>query len=402
MSLPGPAPVKIVPAGPLQVVAGTPFASEPLSPGNLLQGRYRIVREIGQGGFGSVYLARDTEKRGRLVAIKQINLDKLKPQEIIEATDSFNREVVLLSALKHSGLPKIYGHFTDANHWYLVMEYIAGQTLEEHLKRARRGHLSLNRALHIALALANVLAYLHAQRPAVIFRDVKPANIMLTRTGRVYLIDFGIARRFSSGKSKDTGPLGSPGYAAPEQYGRAQSDQRTDIYGLGATLQALLTGRDLLELRLGRPSLRTRPLPGALQELLAAMLATDPAKRPKNMTEVAERLTNSARRWSKHVSFIKGLLLGSLFLLCYLWYASLMPLARAIYNPPNPALQLYEVVVLFDTCFRFATVGTIIFLAALLYRAKNRWLILGMLTMLIFMIVLGLLNLLPHVYAPLH
>lgn len=196
------APVKVSSAAPLEVTAGSPISTGPLAPGVLLIGRYRILKEIGQGGFGSVYQARDLQERGRVVAVKQIDLTRLKPQEIIEATDSFNREVTLLSSLKHPHLPRFYAHFTDASHWYLVMEYIRGRTLEDHLKRSRRGYLSLSQAMNIGQALADVLAYLHAQRPAVIFRDVKPANIMLTHTGRIYLIDFGIARRFSPAKTK--------------------------------------------------------------------------------------------------------------------------------------------------------------------------------------------------------
>lgn len=396
-----PQPVKIVPAVPLQVVAGSPAASGPLGSGVLLAGRYRILREIGQGGFGSVYRARDTRQRGRLVAIKQIDLHKLKPQEVIEATDTFNREVTLLSALNHPNLPKMYAHFTDASHWYLVMEYISGQTLEEYLKRSRRGHLSLKHALKIGLALANVLAYLHEQRPAVIFRDVKPANVMLTRTGQVYLIDFGIARRFSAQKKKDTGPLGSPGFAAPEQYGRAQSDQRTDIYGLGATLQTLLTGRDPLELRVGQPSLRTKLLPVALRELLASMLEADATKRPKDMQTIAECLEKLIRRWHHVFSFGTGLLIGSIFPICYLVIANLASVGRAIYDPLNPAAQLYSLAVFLDSFLRIITFGTILLLVAALIRGVNkRWFVIGMLAVLITMVLLGLLNLLPPVYVP--
>lgn len=401
LSIAMPQPVKIVPVAPLQVVAGPPVGSGPLQAGAVLADRYCILREIGQGGYGSVYRAKDLQKGGRLVAIKQIDLHRLKPQEVIEATDTFNREVVLLSSLKHPSLPKIYEHFTDANHWYLVMEYIDGQTLEEYLKHTRRGYLSLRQTLHIGQALAKVLTYLHEQRPAVIFRDVKPANVMLTRTGRVYLIDFGIARRFSPQKSKDTGPLGSPGFAAPEQYGRAQSDQRTDIYGLGATLQTLLTGRDPLELRVGQPSLRTKPLPSALQDLLTEMLESNATKRPQSMHMVAEVLEKLEHHWPPALSLVAGLLVGSIFPVCYFIIANLAALGRAIYDPSSTATQLYIVAVFLDSCFRVATFGTIFLLGLLLLRGvKKRWFVVGFLAVLVVMVLLGVLNLLPYVYIP--
>lgn len=399
-----PLPVKVVPVAPLQVVAGVTGSSSRRKVGSLLAGRYRLLREIGQGGFGSVYRARDMQQYGRLVAIKQINLEKLNPQEVIEATDTFNREVTLLSSLNHPNLPKIYAHFTDANHWYLVMEYIEGQTLEEYLQRKRRGYLSLRQVLRIGLAVAKVLSYLHEQSPAVIFRDVKPANIMLTPTGHVYLIDFGIARRFSPQKNKDTGPLGSPGFAAPEQYGRAQSDPRTDIYGLGATLQTLLTGRDPLELRLGQASLRSKPLPSALQELLAMMLEADAAKRPQDMQIIVERLEKLKRHWRgvrSFGSFGLGLLIGSIFPLCYLMIAHLATVGRLFYNPSNPGFQLYELAVLLDSCLRLTTVSMIFGILVLLLRGlKKPWLAIGILTVLLVMVLLGILGVLPPVYGP--
>jgi eukaryotic-like serine/threonine-protein kinase len=103
----------------------------------MLAGRYRILAKVGEGGFGVVYKARDTKRRHRLVAIKQIDLGGLSPRQIIEATDSYNREVSMLSRLSHRNLPSIYDHFTDHTHWYVVMQYIEGETLEDALKRAK-------------------------------------------------------------------------------------------------------------------------------------------------------------------------------------------------------------------------------------------------------------------------
>lgn len=261
-----------------------------LKPGTLLARRYRILARIGEGGYGMVYKARDRRKwPGNLVAIKVITLAALSPQEQIEATDTFNREVTLLSGLHHRNLPRISDQFTDPQHWYMVMDYIEGVTLEEFLTQSPNRRLRIAQAGAIALILCDVLSYLHQRRPAIIFRDVKPGNIMLARGGRLYLIDFGIARRYRAGQARDTGPLGSPGYAAPEQYGRMQTSVQSDIYGLGATLQTMLTGKDPIEIRLQGlpPDLR---LPEKVQALLTWMMESDPARRPASMAEVKTAL----------------------------------------------------------------------------------------------------------------
>lgn len=259
-----------------------------LSPGILLRQRYRILGPLGEGGFGTVYQARDEEKAGRLVAIKELNMPAhLSAQEKIEITDSYNREVTLLSALRHRCLPRIYDHFTEPEHWYVVMEYLDGGTLEQHLHGQQ---LPLNEVLDIGIELCSVLDYLHQQKPPIIFRDVKPDNILLTPRGAIYLIDFGIARRYRTQQAKDTGALGSPGYAAPEQYGRAQTTPQTDIYGLGATLQTLLTGKDPLEIKIsGWPSDALIPQP--LQALLEQMMEPEISKRPQSMEAVRWQLS---------------------------------------------------------------------------------------------------------------
>lgn len=265
-------------------------ASGPLPSGSLLAQRYRILSQIGQGGFATVYKARDRSQRNRLVALKQINVGALSLQEIIDVTDTYNREVTHLSRLRHRNLPRIYDHFTDADHWYVVMEYIEGKTLEEILKEARHGFFPVKRVLDIGIALCQVLGYLHMQRPPIIFRDVKPSNIMITRSGRLCLIDFGIARHYRPGQGKDTSPLGSPGYAAPEQYGRrSQTTPQTDMYGLAATLQTLLTGKEPLEL-LTTSSPSGGTVPRTLQPLLTRMLERDAHQRPRNMDEVEREL----------------------------------------------------------------------------------------------------------------
>jgi serine/threonine protein kinase len=221
-------------------------ASDPaeLLPHTLFRNRYYIIGQVGVGGFGSVYKARDTQSGDRLVAIKEVKLLGLHPQAMIEATHAFEREVSLLSQLNHPNLPHLYEHFRSPGHWYLVMDFIVGETLEQYQGKAPNRRLLLSEVFAIGLQLCTVLHYLHTQQPPIIFRDLKPANIMRTPAGQLYLIDFGIARYFKPGQAKDTVALGSLGYAAPEQYGTAQTTPRADIYSLGAVLHQLLTTSD--------------------------------------------------------------------------------------------------------------------------------------------------------------
>jgi serine/threonine protein kinase len=215
----------------------------------LLKQRYRIVRKIGEGGFSAVYLAEDIMFNAAPRVIKEMSIQvngsqPLDPQEVQQSIEAFKQEAMLLASLTHPNLPRIYDHFEEQQRWYMVMDYIEGQTLEMMLKTAPAGKLELPLVLHIANQLCTVLNYLHTRQPPIIFRDLKPANIMITESEHIYLIDFGIARLFKTGQAKDTVALGTPGYAAPEQFGRAQSTALTDIYDLGATLHHLLSGRD--------------------------------------------------------------------------------------------------------------------------------------------------------------
>lgn len=298
--MPAVVPITLAPPAVLEVTPGPLFLPErqgkhpskvcDFRPGSVLAGRYQIQEEIGRGGFSVVYRALD-QTEFRQVAIKRIQLNQLSARQIIDATETFNREVATLPLFKAvPGVPAYYTHLTDTENWYLVTRYIEGQTLEDYLQQASGGYLAEKETLELGLGLADLVHTLHTSKPQVIFRDLKPANIMYTPDNRLFLIDFGIARFYTPGKKKDTTPLGSPGYAPPEQYGSAQTDQRSDIYSLGATLQTLLTGRDLLELREGQPSRNPTPPSRGLRKLLAQMLASEAAQRPKDMLRVKRQL----------------------------------------------------------------------------------------------------------------
>lgn len=241
--------------------------------GRLLRdGEYLIQRVLGHGGMGKVYLAVHTSLQTPF-ALKQARADQPLPESVIAEldyvlqggelvqrpsseqepetdfpstggihTDRFLREALLLTRLQHPAIPTLYDYFFEDGFWYLVMDYIPGPTLSHYL----RSHAPLSplEALNYTLQICDVLDYLHRQTPTIIFRDLKPSNLILTPDGALMLVDFGIARYFKNGQVNDTMDLGSPGYASPEQYqGEGQTDARSDLFSLGIILQEMLTGK---------------------------------------------------------------------------------------------------------------------------------------------------------------
>jgi serine/threonine protein kinase/Tol biopolymer transport system component len=268
-------------------------ANDTLSPSQILKQRYQILSTIGQGGFGTIYKAEDLTFHHAVRAIKEMRVQHLTLQEKQEAIDAFQHEASLLAGLTHPHLPRIYDHFEDHSHWYLVMDFIEGETLEKRLGDATGNKLPVQQVLPFALQLCNVLNYLHSRQPPIIFRDLKPANVMITHDDHLYLIDFGIARLFKAGQAKDTVALGSPGYAAPEQYGKAQTTERTDIYSLGATLHHLLSGRDPGEDPFQFPPLDLDQYPHInqpLARLIQSMVDMKRENRPDNVQVVKQEL----------------------------------------------------------------------------------------------------------------
>ncbi|GHO87684.1 hypothetical protein KSZ_56900 [Dictyobacter formicarum] len=245
--------------------------------------------------MGAVYKAEDTALGNRLVALKEMSMASLYPQEVTEAAEMFKQEALMLAKLHHPHLPSIYEHFSEAGRWYLVMSFIEGESLEQVLEKRSGKKLPVPEVVNIGNELCGVLDYLHTQRPPIIFRDLKPSNIMKTKRGDIYLIDFGIARHFTAGKARDTTNYGSPGYASPEQFSK-QTTTRSDIYSLGATLHRLLSGYDPSDSPFRLPSLHSLgvTVPSELEELIVSMLDMDPDRRPASMTEVKQRLQRMA------------------------------------------------------------------------------------------------------------
>ncbi len=271
-----------------------------LAPGIALAERYLIQEVIGVGGMSAVYRARDLHFPNivKLVAVKEM-LTQVSDATARETMfRNFEREAHIIASLSHPAIPHIYDYFTLGDRAYLVLEYINGQNLEDLLQRSE-GFLPEAQVLAWGIELCDVLHYLHSRQPApVIFRDMKPSNVMLTQSGKVMVVDFGIAKLFQSGQKGTM--IGTEGYAPPEQY-RGEATPLVDIYALGATLHHLLTRRDP---RMEPPfSFHERPVrqinPSVSPELAAVIeraVAYDPSGRFQSALEMKEALLAVARK----------------------------------------------------------------------------------------------------------
>jgi serine/threonine protein kinase len=271
-----------------------------LDSGAVLQSRYAIESLIGSGGMGRVYLSRQTMLRGRRLAIKEVAFDAVEPAHRPAAMAAFRTEAETLAGLSHPYLVDVKDCFEERGHLYLVMDYVEGQSLEARVQQ--QGPLPIAAVLEHARQLCTVLTYLHTQKPPIIFRDLKPANVMVDPSDTVRLVDFGLARAQS-----DT-PCdfleGTPGYAPIEQmlHLGLPCDARTDLYGLGATLFYLLTGQAPLDARcrlVDDPSQEPRDLrpevPAWLSSLVARLLALRPEDRLSSALDVRTVLDSNVR-----------------------------------------------------------------------------------------------------------
>src|SRR5271155_3050654 len=213
---------------------------EPLAVNHMLDGRYRISKMLGQGGMGRVYLANDTRLANRPVACKEMVIgDGIQEQKAVE---DFNREARVLASLSHPAIPQVIDFFTERGRHYLVMEYVAGGDLQHRLDAlGPKARIPEAQVAGWAREILEVLYFLHSQKPPLVYRDLKPGNIMIDQRGRAMLVDFGIAR-FLPPSGRGT-QIGSVGYAPPEQY-MGKVEPRSDLYSLAATMHHLLTGRD--------------------------------------------------------------------------------------------------------------------------------------------------------------
>jgi serine/threonine protein kinase len=214
--------------------------TEPLAIGTVLKNQYRIVRLVGGGGMAWVYQVEELPVgSGKLWALKELRPQTQDKAEQATAHKLFGQEAKLLRDLDHVNIPQVADVFEENGRACLVTEFVWGESLEKRLNATNAPLLETD-VLKWALQLCDALQYLHTRQPPIIFRDLKPSNVMITNTGLVKLIDFGIARTYKVGKKRDTVAMGSENYAAPEQWGKGQTDARSDVYALGATMYHLL------------------------------------------------------------------------------------------------------------------------------------------------------------------
>ena len=258
--------------------------------GSLLDGKYKILNKIGQGGMSVVYLAMN-EKANKQWAIKEMRKEKNKNYEIMK--QSLITETNLLKELKHPYLPSIADIIENDDTIIIVMDYVEGRPLSDIL--SEEGVIEEDKVADYAIQLCDVLDYLHSQNPPIIYRDLKPANIMLRPDGKITLIDFGTARKYNYDSVSDTTCLGTIGYAAPEQFAGEtlrQTDARTDIYNLGATMYHLLTGVNPSEPPYELYPIRRwdESLSNGLEKIILRATRKDPDKRFNDCKEMSYAL----------------------------------------------------------------------------------------------------------------
>lgn len=279
--------------------------------GELLDGKYKILNEIGHGGMSVVYLALN-ERANKTWAVKEVRKNGANNNEVV--TQGLVAETELLKKLSHPHLPSIVDVIDKNDSFIIVMDYIQGTSLQDRIDTY--GAQDPKDVIKWARQLCDVLGYLHSRTPAIIYRDMKPANVMLKPDGNVVLIDFGTARETKIGNDKDTTWLGTRGYAAPEQFGgRGQTDARTDIYTLGATMYHLVTGFSPADTMFQiYPVSKYRPeLAGSgLEQIILKCCQAERADRFQSCAELAYALDNpdlydtgeKKRRKRRWISFL--------------------------------------------------------------------------------------------------
>ena len=265
------------------------YESPELTAGTILQGRYEILHMLGQGGMGTVYMARDLRLTGRSCVVKKLRDDYFREEDRQKAQEFFQREMEVLAGLDTDcpNIVRVQDFFAESGCFFLVMDYVQGSNLHQMLHGERDGEpFSEDSVVKWAQQICDVLIFLHNQNPPIIYRDLKPSNVMIDVKGSVKLVDFGIARRAEGGENTH---VVSPGYSPPEQYW-GSADVRSDIYALGATMFFLLTGKDPEALHVGSPRTVNADVSEGLDRIVQKCMSQDVNERYQSAQELWEAL----------------------------------------------------------------------------------------------------------------
>lgn len=288
----------------------------PIKTGEVLRGRYKIRRVIGQGGMGCIYLADDLRLEGRNCALKEVEYDRSLPPDLLrEARDQFLREATVLARLDHPNLPKVSDFFSISSRDYLVMDYVPGKDLRTLIMENRQAGTFLDEeeVLFWASQLCDALEYLHGQVPPILHRDIKPSNLKLTPSGLIKLVDFGLVKLAAPGEVTITvlQGQGTALYTPLEQYGgdSGHTDVRSDIYAFGATLYHLLTNHPPVDARerfldpasLVPPRQINPSLSPRIERAILWAMALHPDERPAHISQFRSALLGDVEPISRPV-----------------------------------------------------------------------------------------------------
>ena len=276
------------------------------------------MRHIASGGMSEVFLVSEMAYPDRMWAVKVSNVSNKLSRKLRDETK-------LLSELDHQNLPRIVDFFTSDQYFYLVMEYVDGVVLSDYFI-AESQSLPTTKILDIAIQLCTIIHYLHKQEDPIIYRDLKPANIMIQHDGTIKLIDFGIARKFRQNQLSDTVRIGTVGFAAPEQFEKQQTDQRTDIFSLGAVMYYLFTGGKYVYVTQKQIQDLVKGLPKPLIHAVNQMVELEPDKRFQDIREAKiellkanDRLKNKRKRQPSQVKRAFGIMVSILVMVIILF-----------------------------------------------------------------------------------
>lgn len=258
---------------------------------DMIGDKYKVLTHVATGGMSEVYLVEEVDTFGRTWALKVANMKDKLAQTLVDETK-------ILSELDHHSLPKVADFYRTDDYFYLVMEYAQGPVLDDYFEE-NHNHLPLDVIVNIGIQLCDCLLYLHGLEDPIIYRDIKPGNIILRPDGKIMLVDFGIARKFDKHKIKDTVRIGTVGFAAPEQFEKKQTDSRSDLYSLGALLFYLLSsGKYVYKAGVQKDSFMKRT-PKRLKKGIQKLVAQNPDDRIQDAAVVKDILVQTQAELQK-------------------------------------------------------------------------------------------------------